>query len=203
MSYRLNQYAKRLPVQKQVIDRWLSEHADVAQWLASTNSEFAVSLRAQLNSRGYLSDNQIIAVRNAVNRSVERVAAAPQVDMGLVEQAFATAKNNGIKQPKMNLGEVKLSAAPASGRNPNAVYVKSVDNVYLGKIVGGKLFATPECTAEQQQYLQEVVRDPVAAAKAFGQRTGICCICSRTLTNGESIELGIGPICAGNMGWAM
>lgn len=33
-------------------------------------------------------------------------------------------------------------------------------------------------------------------AKAFGHRTGRCGCCGRTLTNPESIELGIGPICA-------
>lgn len=34
-------------------------------------------------------------------------------------------------------------------------------------------------------------------AKAFGALYGSCCVCGRTLTNEESIEAGIGPICAG------
>jgi hypothetical protein len=34
-------------------------------------------------------------------------------------------------------------------------------------------------------------------AKAFGALYGTCCCCGRTLTNEESIENGIGPICAG------
>lgn len=33
-------------------------------------------------------------------------------------------------------------------------------------------------------------------AKEFGQLYGICIMCGRTLTNEESIEAGIGPICA-------
>lgn len=34
-------------------------------------------------------------------------------------------------------------------------------------------------------------------AKAYGKVTGTCCNCGRLLTNEESIEAGIGPICAG------
>lgn len=33
-------------------------------------------------------------------------------------------------------------------------------------------------------------------AKEYGRKTGTCYMCSRTLTNKESIEAGIGPICA-------
>lgn len=38
-------------------------------------------------------------------------------------------------------------------------------------------------------------------AAQFGQLYGICCICGLTLTNEESIELGIGPICRQKQGW--
>lgn len=34
-------------------------------------------------------------------------------------------------------------------------------------------------------------------AKEFGAVYGVCCVCSRTLTNEDSIEAGIGPVCAG------
>jgi hypothetical protein len=45
------------------------------------------------------------------------------------------------------------------------------------------------------------IADPAAAAKAYGLRTGECCICGRTLTNRVSIDAGIGPICAGRWGF--
>jgi len=34
-------------------------------------------------------------------------------------------------------------------------------------------------------------------AQAYGRATGQCCVCNRTLTNPESIEEGIGPVCGG------
>lgn len=38
-------------------------------------------------------------------------------------------------------------------------------------------------------------------AVKFGKKTGHCCVCSKLLTNPESVAAGIGPICADNMGW--
>lgn len=38
-------------------------------------------------------------------------------------------------------------------------------------------------------------------AAAFGKATGQCLICNRTLTVQESIDRGIGPVCASKMGW--
>ena len=38
-------------------------------------------------------------------------------------------------------------------------------------------------------------------AKAFGDVYVTCCICGRDLTNPESIEYGIGPVCRAKMGW--
>lgn len=34
-------------------------------------------------------------------------------------------------------------------------------------------------------------------AKAYGRRTGVCCVCGRQLTNPVSVAEGIGPICSG------
>jgi len=40
----------------------------------------------------------------------------------------------------------------------------------------------------------------VDGLKAYGKASGSCGICGRKLTTPESIELGIGPVCAGKMG---
>lgn len=39
-------------------------------------------------------------------------------------------------------------------------------------------------------------------AKEFGALYGTCVVCGRTLTKEESIEAGIGPVCASKGGWA-
>jgi hypothetical protein len=45
----------------------------------------------------------------------------------------------------------------------------------------------------------EGVRMTVDEAKAFGQRTGTCCVCAALLTDPKSIAAGIGPICGGRV----
>lgn len=41
------------------------------------------------------------------------------------------------------------------------------------------------------------MRMTLEQAKEFGAIYGVCCNCGRTLTNEDSIEAGIGPVCAG------
>lgn len=36
-------------------------------------------------------------------------------------------------------------------------------------------------------------------AKAWGRMTGTCCVCARRLDNPESVDAGIGPVCASRM----
>lgn len=40
---------------------------------------------------------------------------------------------------------------------------------------------------------------PLEEAKAFGKMTGHCCVCARRLDNPESVDAGIGPVCASKM----
>lgn len=49
---------------------------------------------------------------------------------------------------------------------------------------------------EAQRIIDAIAADPLAAATLYGKTTGRCGICSRELSNPESIERGIGPVCA-------
>lgn len=54
----------------------------------------------------------------------------------------------------------------------------------------------------QQGILDRIEADgPEQASKRYGKELGHCGVCGRTLTNNDSIERGIGPICAGKMEW--
>jgi hypothetical protein len=43
--------------------------------------------------------------------------------------------------------------------------------------------------------LVKIMQDPLSATMLYGRMIGVCGICGRTLTDPESIEQGIGPIC--------
>jgi hypothetical protein len=53
--------------------------------------------------------------------------------------------------------------------------------------------------SERQAILAEIASDPKAALALYGHGIGRCGICHRTLTRAESIEAGIGPVCAGRL----
>lgn len=175
----------------------LASNAPEIKWIIKNagSNDFAASLDRQLISKGTLSDGQIAAVVRILARPVS----AP-VDLGAlngVEQvqiAFATATESGLKRPKLHLGDFLLKMAPAAGKNAGAIYV-TANGEYLGKIAGGKLHATRDCSAEQQSAIVALCADPLKSAVAYGQQTGRCACCGLELTNAESIELGIGPIC--------
>lgn len=44
-------------------------------------------------------------------------------------------------------------------------------------------------------------RDPAQYSAAYGHAMGRCGVCSRVLSDQESLAKGIGPICAANQGW--
>jgi len=48
--------------------------------------------------------------------------------------------------------------------------------------------------------LQAIAANPAGAAKLFGQKTSSCCFCGQELTDGASIAVGYGPICAEHWG---
>lgn len=70
---------------------------------------------------------------------------------------------------------------------------------YYGTVKGDTLYPTSQC---KQEYLDQVLKvetEGTSAIREIGLLTGSCCICGRTLTNEESINGGIGPICAGKL----
>jgi uncharacterized protein DUF6011 len=55
--------------------------------------------------------------------------------------------------------------------------------------------------AKREAILAEIAKDPKAASLAYGREIGACGVCGRTLTDPDSIDKGIGPVCAGRLGW--
>ena len=69
-------------------------------------------------------------------------------------------------------------------------------NLYAKKLVQYGDEWTFEFEPGAIRRLSEATKLTLEEAKAFGALYGTCCVCGRTLTNEESIEAGIGPICS-------
>lgn len=55
--------------------------------------------------------------------------------------------------------------------------------------------------AASRAVLAKIAADPAAASMAYGKEIGCCGACGRTLTNDDSREAGIGPVCRAKNGW--
>lgn len=121
-----------------------------------------------------------------------------------LEQAFAKAKDSGLKQPRIELlgFYFKLATDKARPENQGAIFVTHASNEqYLGKIMKGKFFPSRECTEPVRRSVEDAMEEPEKATREYGFATGKCGICSLPLSNPESVRLGIGPVCRKRFGW--
>ena len=191
---------------------WAQENPVAAQWLAAATSNFAASLREGLARYGSLTEGQVLAVLRCAAQDEERAAAKALEAARIVTEspvvaqadaltgALQTALAAGLKRPKLRFSCFVASLAPAGGKNPGAVYLKSGDE-YLGKVAGGRLQVAYGVAAETAAQLRDALVDPLAGAVAYGRETGSCSCCGRELTDPVSIAAGIGPICATKFGF--
>jgi hypothetical protein len=168
-------------------------------------SEFFDSLYQQAEKRGEWSEKQAAAVQRMIDRDAERAQererSAVAVDFGGIRATFDNALGSGLQRPKLRAAGLVISLAGANSSNAGCLYVKTTCGDYLGKITPeGKFYGVKTCTDAHRESLQQVSDDPLAAAVAYGRETGECSCCGRELTNAESIELGIGPICRDKWG---
>lgn len=204
------------------IEGWVRTYPNEMAWINAKRATFgfAAAMAEAVARYGELTDKQLATVQRLMAADAERAAtreterqareaAAATVSVEALETAFAVARDNGIRYPKLPLTWVENPANPKEGAAQTFLFKTSVKgpvyvterNEYLGKITGGRFFPVRACDAETQGRILAVCADPKQAAVAYGRRFGACCKCGRELTNPASIEAGIGPICAEKYGW--
>lgn len=211
-------------------ESFITAHPAVWAWLkeSAPTFDFAASLRGAVLRYGALTPKQLAAAQKCAAKSAAKKAeAAPAIDGDLAEifgiefdspsapvapapkptlqtdkltAAFNAAKAQGLKRPVLRFEEFQASLAPDTGRNPGAIYIKA-NGEYAGKITkDGEFAPSRDCPADLRSTIEATINDPVAAAVAYGRRTGSCSCCGRELTDRDSVARGIGPICAEKFG---
>ena len=182
----------------------MSDLRGMTEW-----NSFASSLVEQFNTRGFLSENQVNAAYKMIAKTAAtkkakakaREDAAVEVDLSPIKVMFDGAFEKGHRRPTYRALGLIISRAPDHGRNAGSLYVKTDGDEYQGKITAeNKFYAVNSADAATGESLKVIADDPTDAAIKYGRLTGNCACCGRTLTNKLSIERGIGPICANNMG---
>lgn len=174
---------------KEITDRLRS----VASW-----NGFARQILSEFDRGGLINANQMAAAERMMNKLEEK---SVNVDLSRIREMFEVAVSNGHQKPVYRAEGLKISLAPATGRNAGALYVVMIDDdAYQGKVDGVTFKAVREAAASTVDALHRIAANPMEAAVRYGQKTGKCSCCGRKLTNKVSIELGIGPICAETWG---
>lgn len=176
-------------------------------------NDFYSSLMDQHTSGRAWSDKQV-TVATKIKDKIEtnrakKDANAPKADATRIRQMFDDALANGKKRRALHAGRFddqgellnKIVLTPA--RAPRTEIWVKVDDEFVGGIKDTGALAlrnwAPEWLAD---VLLAIAADPDGECRMYGQRTGSCSCCGRELTNTESIELGIGPICREKWGLA-
>lgn len=119
---------------------------------------------------------------------------------------------SGNARPKVRLAfagkPLVLTIAGGKSRNPGAVNLTDGGaygaNTYFGKITVAGEFEpaaaarslSPDAKAALWAIMTRMRAGEAEAVFAeHGKALGICCMCGRDLSNKESVDLGIGPIC--------
>jgi hypothetical protein len=207
-----NRESARLSAERKVqksIDAFKFDFPAEYEWMvfSAPTFDFAQSMLDSVKKYGSLTEKQLAAVQKCVAKMNERKAeiraraeSAPEVTVTAIADAFNSAKEKGIKHPRLRLDTFVFTPAPDNGNNAGAIYVKEGEQ-YLGKVLNGRFLKVRDCNADQESRIIEVSKDPKASAQAYGRRYGNCAVCNRELSQKDSVELGIGPICASRMGW--
>lgn len=168
------------------------------------------SFAQSLYNADKLSDKQLAWVHKLAMDYKERAESAAVADssdakFAALFAAFEAAKAKGAK--RLTLRFTGINVKPS--RDGAALWVTSqsekeegrygLQPKYLGKITRtGMDSRLPD---DVKSVLTEAAVDPLTAAIRYGKVSGSCSCCGRELTDPQSIERGIGPICATKFGW--
>ena len=181
----------------------------------NTNFRFPENMVAALHNYGGLTGGQLAAVRKCMQRDAaydaKKAAGKPEgvaVSVLKIEEAFAKAKAKANRPGQLGVwlrlhmqsGGHTLRFSLGRDHLAGKIFVKEGEK-RLGTIEGGNFTPRFECSAAEQTAVLDVCNDPLKAAKAYGKAWSRCCVCNRELTNDDSIERMMGPICAEKFGW--
>lgn len=184
---------------------------------------FAVAMRDALTKYGDLTERQLETCQRLTRQAAERKAVreaeralraerAPAVSTSAIEAAFAVALERAsrpgqmgafVKPLRLQANGVAVQIRPGSPGSQwkGMLFLKTEAGKKIGHVKDGRFMRRYECSDVEAEAAVECMARPKDALHAYAKAWSRCGICNRTLLNDESIERGIGPICAEKFGW--
>lgn len=184
--------------------------------LSSDSQEFAGSMISQYGRKGKLSDKQWYWVKRLIERA-QKKSSPPKTqavgDFSGVAELFDTAKQNGLKYPKIRLQMPDGTPIALQMAGPKSKYYGSIMITDGGPYGARRYFGrvTVQGQWEETSYkpnkiqglvglLKMLALEPAKTVAHFGRMTGNCSFCMSQLTDERSTDVGYGPRCASKWG---
>lgn len=171
--------------------------------------EILTSFVGAIRKYGELTGKQMAVVQRGVEREEEfrakRAAGAQQqqervagIDVVNLADCFQRAHEAGLKRFTLRFADAHFQV---DRNDPTLIWVSQggYGTAKYGRIQGGVFKPGRDATAEVLERIATISKDPMAAAAAFAQITSSCSVCGRHLENQDSVDAGIGPVCAGRL----
>ena len=145
-----------------------------------------------------------ILVVEALARSMASRPVVVDLNLKPVLDLLTTARSHGLKRPRIEFESLVLTLAGERAKQPGTVNLTAghgYGSTWYGRILkDGTVQKSRVWTPEVEAFLRNLAADPAKVAGAHGRRTGNCCFCRRELTDGRSVAVGYGPVCADKFG---
>jgi hypothetical protein len=184
---------------------WLKRHDSFADGKADTCFDMADKLE---RFGSFISEKQAAYAAKLVLWTQPREQIAQPVQPGPVaapvQKAAATLALPKLFDLMQRLSKLEIGKLRIARKNQDSLcWIKHEDSEkVVGRLNGehGLLTLWVRPGVDNAQVLMDLLdieKDPQAAAVLHGRASGRCSVCSRDLTDPESIERGIGPVCFG------
>ena len=167
------------------------------EWISTSTFDFAVKMREVLTRWGGLTAGQLAAVQRCMGyqpRNVALKSSAPGTDLSIASIPA------GLYAVPQGATRLKVCIKQGTGKWKGWVFVSDAA-VYGQRERYGAQRPSGRYEGKISDALALIAADPAAASAEYGRLTGTCGVCGRPLENEESVARGIGPVCAGRMGW--
>jgi len=173
-----------------VIDRGMARDAAwAAAWAAQRTAKVAWTPTAEADA---------MAGMYRQEEAAKAVPQAPVVDVSNIAALFVRAQQAGLKRFKLRFTGVFFEQDKG---NSALIWVSEsgYGSAKYGRIADGVFKPGRDLNAEVIKLISGVAADPLAAGIAYAQVTASCSVCGRHLVNQDSVDAGLGPICAGRL----
>lgn len=171
--------------------------------LPAKDHPFAQSLIDSCANQGSLTPGRREWVGKLIDRALNPPAAPVAVDLAGIRKMFDAAVSH-LKHPKVRLQAddgtpVVIGMAGPSSKYPGQLMVTDggpyMNNRWFGRVDGASFHSARACTDTVRGLLTSLSTDPAAIVARHGKLTGCCALCGKQLSDAESIERGVGPVC--------